>query len=48
MRYLHDGDIKDATFDAPEVERVKTGKVPVQQKTGGPSRGEGARTVNAR
>ena len=48
LRYLHDGDVKEATFHAPEVERIKTGKTPVQQRSGGPGRGEGARVVNAR
>jgi hypothetical protein len=48
LRYIHDGDLKEATFDAPEVELVSTGKTPVQQKSGGPSRGEGARVVKPR
>lgn len=44
LRYLHDGDIKEAAFDAPEVERVSTGRTPVQQATGGPSRPIAARS----
>jgi hypothetical protein len=43
IRYAHDGDIKEATFDAPEVELVSTGVTPVQQKTGGPDRGPASR-----
>lgn len=38
LRYVHDGDIKEAGFDAPEVELVRTGETPVQQRTGGPER----------
>lgn len=48
LRYIHDGDVKDATFDAPEVEMVKTGKTPVQQKSGGPDRGDGRRPAVTR
>lgn len=48
LRYLHDGDLKEAGFDAPEVERVKTGLTPVKQKSGGPERGTGARGVVTR
>lgn len=44
LRYIHDGDIKEAGFDAPEVERVKTGATPVQQQTGGPARFDGRRS----
>lgn len=44
LRYLHDGDVKEASFDAPEVESVKTQRTPVQQKTGGPARNDGRRT----
>lgn len=38
LRYLHDGEIKEASFDAPEVEHVATYRTPVQQATGGPAR----------
>lgn len=48
LRYLHDGDVKEASFDAPEVERVSTGKTPVQQATGGPARNDGRRGVISR
>ena len=48
LRYLHDGDIKEASFDAPEVEHVKTQKTPIQQKTGGPVRNDGRRGVVSR
>jgi hypothetical protein len=48
LRYLHDGDVKEASFDAPEVERVKTGRTPVQQATGGPARNDGRRGVISR
>lgn len=48
LRYLHDGDVKEASFDAPEVERVKTGVTPVQQKSGGPARADGRRGVMSR
>lgn len=48
LRYLHDGDVKEASFDAPEVEAVKTGATPVQQKTGGPARNDGRRGVTSR
>lgn len=43
LRYLHDGDMKEASFDAPELEHCGTGRTPVQQASGGPVRGEGAR-----
>jgi hypothetical protein len=43
LRYLHDGDLKEASFDAPEVESVKTERTPVQQKSGGPARNDGRR-----
>ena len=43
LRYLHDGDIKEASFDAPEVEVATTRKTPVQQATGGPARNDGRR-----
>lgn len=48
LRYAHDGDVKEASFDAPEVEHVKTKTVPVQQKTGGPERKIAARGSVAR
>lgn len=48
LRYLHDGDIKEAGFDAPEVEHVETKKTPVQQKSGGPARNEGRRPMVTR
>lgn len=48
LRYLHDGDIKEASFDAPEVEAVKTNRTPVQQKSGGPARTDGRRQGLAR
>lgn len=48
LRYLHDGDMKEAGFDAPEVESVKTQKTPVQQKSGGPARNDGRRGVMSR
>ena len=41
LRYAHDGDVKEASFDAPEVEHIATNKVPVQQKSGGPERTSG-------
>lgn len=44
LRYLHDGEIKEASFDAPEVELVRTRETPVQQATGGPARNDGRRT----
>jgi len=48
LRYLHDGDLKEASFDAPEVEHVGTRKTPVQQKSGGPARTDGRRGVISR
>ena len=48
LRYMHDGDVKEASFDAPEVEHVPTRKTPVQQRSGGPERGAGRREVKAR
>jgi hypothetical protein len=48
LRYLHDGDIKEASFDAPEVELLLTGQTPVQQATGGPVRNDGRRGVISR
>lgn len=48
LRYLHDGDVKEASFDAPEVERVKTGATPVQQRSGGPTRSNGRRSEATR
>lgn len=48
LRYLHDGDIKEAGFDAPEVEHVGSRETPVQQKTGGPDRFDGRRGVATR
>lgn len=48
LRYLHDGDIKEAAFDAPEVELVATGATPVQQKSGGPARFDGRRQAVSR
>ena len=43
LRYLHDGDIKDATFDAVELESVKTRKTPAVTRPGGPARESGVR-----
>jgi hypothetical protein len=48
LRYLHDGDIKEASFDAPEVELVMNGETPIQQMTGGPVRNDGRRGVTRR
>lgn len=48
LRYLHDGDVKEASFDAPEVEAVRTGVTPVQQRSGGPARNDGRRGVTTR
>ncbi len=48
LRYLHDGDLKEATFDAPEVETVRSSLTPVKQASGGPERGDGRRQVTAR
>jgi len=48
LRYLHDGDVKEAGFDAPEVEAVKTGRTPAQAKPGGPARNDGRRGVITR
>lgn len=48
LRYLHDGDLKEASFDAPEVESVRTSATPVQQKSGGPARTDGRRGVISR
>lgn len=48
LRYIHDGDVKEASFDAPEVESVETQKTPVQQKSGGPDRNDGRRGVISR
>lgn len=47
IRYAHDGDLKEATFDAPELENVETKIRPAQQATGGPDRG-GARVTPSR
>lgn len=43
LRYLHDGDLKEAGFDAPEIEHVATGQTPQQRKPGGPARTDGRR-----
>lgn len=40
--------VVEATFDAPELVSVVTGKVPKVEKTGGPDRGTGARSVPRR
>ena len=48
LRYLHDGDIKEVGFDAPELEHVGTGRTPTQQATGGPERATGARSAVTR
>lgn len=41
LRYLHDGDVKEAHFDAPELETVDTAETPVKQRSGGPARESG-------
>lgn len=48
LRYLHDGDVREAAFDAPEVEHVETRRTPVQQKSGGPARADGRRATVTR
>ncbi len=48
LRYLHDGDLKEASFDAPEVESLETQRTPVQQATGGPVRNDGRRGAISR
>jgi hypothetical protein len=38
LMYLHDGDIKEASFDAVEVISAATGKVATSSRPGGPAR----------
>lgn len=35
IRYAHDGDVKENSFDAAELQRITTGKTPQVTKTGG-------------
>lgn len=38
-------EVKEATFDAPRLINMETGKKATTERSGGPSRGEGARQV---
>lgn len=49
LRYVNgQQDVTEATFDAPELVHVKTGKVAETKRTGGPDRAMGARGVPSR
>lgn len=43
LRYLHDGDVKEATFDAAELEHAKTRVAARTTRPGGPIRETGVR-----
>lgn len=44
LRYVNaDGDVQEATFDAPELVSVVTGEAAKTNRTGGPGRNEGRR-----
>ena len=47
LRYAHDGDVKEASFDAPEVEHIKTQTTPQVTKTGGPERASGTQRAGS-
>ena len=38
LTYLHDGDVKEFSFDAMDLEHIPTGKAITAEKTGGPAR----------
>jgi hypothetical protein len=38
LKYVHDGDLKDASFDAVDLIHVDSGKQAKSRKTGGPQR----------
>lgn len=49
LRYVNgQQDVTEATFDAPELVHVTTGKAAKTTRTGGPDRGTGARTTPRR
>lgn len=44
IRYLDkDGNVQEASFDAPELEHVESGEKPQTKRPGGPARAEGGR-----
>lgn len=44
LRYVNgDGDVQEASFDAPELVLISTGKIARSTRSGGPARSEGSR-----
>lgn len=48
LRYLHDGDVKEATFDAVELVDAKSNKSVSGDRPGGPAREVGVRPGSIR
>lgn len=49
LRYVNgQQDVTEATFDAPELVAVKTGEAAKTERSGGPNRATGARSVPSR
>lgn len=49
LRYVNgQQDVTEATFDAPELVHVETGEVAKTERTGGPDRASGARSIPSR